>query len=128
LGWNSIINIAALSSIGQELHEASIVDGANKLQRIWHIDLPGVMPTAVILLVLAVGNMMNLGFEKTFLMQNNLNITVSEVISTYIYKKGLMDVDYSFSAAVGLFNNVINFTLLVIVNKIAKRLTESSLW
>jgi putative aldouronate transport system permease protein len=128
LGWNSIIYIAALSGVSPELHEASIVDGANKLERIWHIDLPTIIPTAVILLVLAAGGLMSVGFEKAFLMQNSMNITRSEIISTYIYKKGLMDVDYSFSTAVGLFNNVINFILLITVNKIAKKLTDSSLW
>lgn len=128
LGWNSIIYIAALSGVSPELHEAAIVDGANKLERIWHIDIPSIMPTAVILLVLAVGGIMSVGFEKAFLMQNSMNITRSEIISTYIYKKGLLDVDYSFSTAVGLFNNLINFILLVTVNKVAKKMTDSSLW
>lgn len=127
-GWNSIIYIAALSGVNQELHEAAIVDGASKLKRVLKIDLPMIIPTAAIILTLNVGNVMSLGFEKAYLMQNDLNMNVSEILSTYVYKKGLLDIDYSYSAAVGLFNNVINLILLVTVNQFAKKITKSSLW
>jgi len=127
-GWNSIIYMAALSGIDPQLYEAAIVDGATKRQRIWHITIPGILPTAITLLILNTGNIMDVGFEKVYLMQNGLNLTVSEVISTYVYKEGLVGADYSFSTAVGLFNSVINFILLIIVNKISKKATETSLW
>lgn len=127
-GWGAIIYLAALSGISPELHEAAMMDGANKLRRIWHIDIPGIMPTVVILLILGLGNIMNVGFEKIYLMQNSLNITSSEIISTYVYKVGLKGGEFSFSTAVGLFNNVINFILLVVVNKFAKKVSEHSLW
>lgn len=127
-GWSSIIYLAALSGVSPELHEAAIIDGASKLQRIWNIDLPTIMPTMVILLVMSFGSIMNVGYEKVFLLQNSLNMTASEVISTYTYKIGLQDAQYSYSTAIGLFNNVINFAMLVIVNKAAKLLSGSSLW
>ena len=114
--------------LNQELHEAAIVDGASKLKRVLKIDLPMIIPTAAIILTLNVGNVMSLGFEKAYLMQNDLNMNVSEILSTYVYKKGLLDIDYSYSAAVGLFNNVINLILLVTVNQFAKKITKSSLW
>jgi len=127
-GWSSIIYLAALSSIDMELHEAAIVDGATRLQRIRHINIPGIMPTVVVLLILNSGSIMNVGFEKIFLMQNSLNLESSDVISTYVYRRGLLNAQYSFSSAVGLFNSVINFMLLVIVNKISKSVNETSLW
>jgi len=128
MGWNSIIYLAVLSGVDPELHEAAIVDGANIPCRIMNIDIPYLLPTAVILLVLSVGNIMNVGFEKVFLMQNSLNILRSEVISTYVYKMGLLNSDFSYAAAVGLFNNVINFGLLVTVNQIARKLSGYGLW
>lgn len=127
-GWNSIIYLAALAGIDTQLHEAAMMDGATKLQRIRHINIPGILPTVIILLILNTGNMMNVGFEKVFLMQNPLNVEASEVISTYVYKVGLMNAKYSFSAAIGLMNSVINFILLLSVNLIAKRTSETSLW
>lgn len=127
-GWSSIIYLAALSGVSPELHEAAIIDGANKLQRIWNIDIPTIMPTMVILLVMNFGSIMNVGYEKAFLLQNSLNMTASEIISTYTYKVGLQDAQYSYSTAIGLFNNVINFVMLVLVNKAAKVLSGSSLW
>ena len=127
-GWSSIIYLAALSGVNPELHEAALIDGASKLKRILYIDLPWILPTAVIILTLNAGKVMSLGFEKAYLMQTSLNIGVSEILSTYVYKKGLLDVDYSFSAAVGLFNKVINLILLLAVNKVSKKLTDSSLW
>ena len=128
MGWSSIIYLAALAGVDQSLHEAAKVDGATKLQRIWHVDLPAIVPTMVILLIMSVGSVMSVGYEKVFLMQNNLNITASEVISTYVYKIGLQQQQYSYSAAIGLFNNGINFILLVVVNQVSKKLSGSSLW
>jgi putative aldouronate transport system permease protein len=127
-GMASVIYLAILTSVSPELHEAAIVDGANKLQRIWHIDLVAIMPTAIILLILASGNIMSVGFEKTFLMQNSPNLSTSEVISTYVYKIGILRAQYSYAAAIGLFNNVINFIILVILNKLANKFTSGGLW
>ena len=128
MGWSSIIYLAALAGVDQSLHEAAKVDGATKLQRIWHVDIPAIVPTMIILLIMSVGSIMSVGYEKVFLMQNDLNFTVSEVISTYVYKIGLKQQQYSYSAAIGLFNNGINFVLLVVVNKVSKKLSGSSLW
>jgi putative aldouronate transport system permease protein len=128
VGWNSVIYMAALSGVDPSLYEAAIVDGASKWQRIWHITIPGILPTAIILLIMNTGKVMSVGFEKVFLMQNGLNLTVSEVISTYVYKAGLIGAQYSFSTAVGLFNSIINCILLIAVNKISKKTTETSLW
>jgi ABC-type polysaccharide transport system permease subunit len=130
MGWSSIIYIGALSSISLELHEAAIVDGCTRLQRIWHIDIPGIMPTMVIQLILNVGNIMNIGFEKIYLMQNPANQPVSEVIPIYIYKNSILSQfpDYSYTTAVGLFNSVISIILLIAVNQVARRLNETSLW
>ena len=127
-GYASIIYIAALASIDPSLHEAAIVDGATKLQRMRHIDIPGIIPTAVILLILNTGRIMNIGFEKTFLMQNDLNLRTAEVISTYTYKIGLINANFSFGTAVGLFNSVINLTLLLTMNRIMRKVSETSLW
>ncbi|MEK3885052.1 ABC transporter permease subunit [Paenibacillus sp. PL2-23] len=127
-GWGTIIYLAALTTISPELHESAVVDGANKFQRILHIDIPGIMPTAVILLILSTGNIMSLGFEKVYLLQTPLNLPSSEIISTYVYKTGLVGAQYSFSTAVGLFNSVINFIILITVNQIAKKASNTSLW
>ena len=124
----SIIYMAALTGVSPELHEAAIIDGATKLQRIWHIDIPTIMSTMIILLIMSLSNIMSVGFEKAYLMQTSLNLTTSEVISTYTYKVGLMQAEYSYSTAIGLFNNVINFTLLIVVNWVARRASGSSLW
>jgi len=128
MGWSSIIYLAALAGIDPGLHEAAKVDGATRLQRIWHINLPGIMPTVVILLILNIGSLMGVGFEKVFLMQNSLNNESSDVISTYVYRSGLLGSQYSFAAAVGLFNSVVNFILLLTVNRIAKAVNQASLW
>jgi putative aldouronate transport system permease protein len=129
-GWSSIIYIAALSSVDPALHEAALIDGATKFQRVIHLDFPGIIPTAIILLIMNAGRMMNVGFEKVFLMQNDLNLRVSEVIQTYVYKVGLQgaSANFSYSTAIGLFNSVINFILIVSVNQLSKRLSETSLW
>lgn len=127
-GWGSIIYIATLSGVSPELHEVATVDGASKLQRIIHIDLPHIVPTAIILLILNTGSIMSVGFEKVLLMQNDVNLTVSEIISTYTYKVGILNAQYSYSTAIGLFNNVINFILLISVNRFSSHLTGNSLW
>ena len=127
-GYAAVIYLAALSGIDPALHEAAKIDGASRLQRIRHVDLPGIMPTAVIILVLAVGNIMAIGFEKAFLFQNPLNLSQSEIIATYVYKTGLLNADFSLATAVGLFNSVINLVLLLGVNAVAKRLTGNGLW
>lgn len=127
-GWGSIIYLAALSGINPELYEAAKVDGATKLQTIWNIDIPGIMPTAVILLIMNVGRIMDVGFQKAYLLQNSLNVEASEIIATYIYKIGLLQSQYSYSTAIGLFNTIINIILLVSVNKIAKKVSDTSLW
>lgn len=127
-GWGTIIYLAALSSIDVSMHEAAIVDGASKLKRMWYIDIPCLMPTAVLLLILNLGKVMSIGFEKVYLMQNALNVSSSEIIATYIYKVGLQNAEYSYSAAVGFFNAIVNLVMLVSVNKIAKNLGQNSLW
>lgn len=129
-GFNAIIYLAALSTIDPLLHEAAVVDGANRLQRIWHIDLPGIMPTVVTLLILNMGQIINIGFEKVYLMQNPLNLSISEVISTYVYKVGLIGgiTNFSYAAAIGLFNSVIGMVTLIVANQVMKKVTEISLW
>lgn len=127
-GWNSIIYIAALTSIDPQLHEAAQIDGASKLKRILHINIPSIIPTAIILFILNAGRIMSVGFEKVFLMQNNQNIETSQVISTFVYKAGLVDMDYGFATAIGLFNNVINIILLLTVNYISNKISDSGLF
>ncbi|WP_133578873.1 ABC transporter permease [Aureibacillus halotolerans] len=128
MGYSSIIYIAALAGVDSELYEAARMDGASRIKKILYIDLPHLIPISVILLILSLGSVMGVGFEKIFLMQNSLNISSSEVISTYVYKVGLLGANFSFSAAVGLFNSVINLILLILVNAIARRVSENSLW
>ncbi|WP_432562389.1 ABC transporter permease [Kineococcus sp. SYSU DK003] len=127
-GYSAVIYLAALAGIDPTLYEAARVDGANRLQKILAVDLPGIAPTAVIILILGVGNVMSLGFEKAFLLQNPLNLSQSEVIATYTYKVGLINADFSLASAIGLFNSVINLVLLLTVNRVAKRVTGSGLW
>jgi len=127
-GYSAIIYIAALSSINPELYESARIDGANRLQKIWHIDLPGITPTIIMLMILSLGGILNVGFEKTFLMQNAMNLRYSEVISTYVYKVGLQQHNFSFSTAVGMFNSLVSLVLIVGVNFLARRYTETSLW
>lgn len=128
MGWGSIIYLAALTSIDPTLHEAAMIDGAGKLRRIWHVDIPGILPTVSIMLIMRFGSMMSLGFDKVYIMQNDMNIKTSEVISTYVYKMGMIDQKYSYSSAINLFNTVINFTLLTLVNRISGKLSGNSLW
>ncbi|NQX59784.1 ABC transporter permease [Paenibacillus qinlingensis] len=128
IGWGTIIYLAALTSVNPEYHEAAVVDGATKLQRVFHIDIPAILPTVIIMLIMNMGHMMSVSFEKVYLMQNQLNIDSSETIQTYVYKAGLVQAQYSYSSAIGLFNTVINFILLISVNQIAKSLKQTSLW
>jgi len=130
VGFSCIIYLAALAGIDPSLHEAAVVDGASKWRRIWHIDIPGIMPVAIILLILNTGSMLEIGYEKVLLMQNPLNIRTSEIIDTYVYKVGLLSqaMNYSYSAAIGLFKSVIGFVLIYTVNKIAQKTNQASLW
>ena len=127
-GYNSIMYLAALAGISPELQEAAYVDGANIWQRIWHVDLPGIIPTAIILLILNTASVLNVGYEKVYLLQNSLNMSASDVISTYVYRVGLVDMNYSFSTAVKLFQSVISLLLMAIVNSIARKASDYSLW
>ena len=128
MGWNAIIYLSALSGVDMALYEAAEIDGASRLQRIWYINLPSIMPTIIITLILRAGSVMNVGYEKILLLQNELNYNASEVISTYVYNKGILQAQYSFSTAVGLFNNVINFAILMLVNGLAKAANNETLW
>jgi putative aldouronate transport system permease protein len=128
MGWSAVIYIAALSGVDPELHEAARIDGAGLFQRIRYVNLPAIQPTIVILFIMSVGSLASVGYEKVYLLQNNLNVDVSEVISTYVYKRGIINTNYSFSAAVGLFNNVINLALLLTANGISRKVNETSLF
>jgi putative aldouronate transport system permease protein len=127
-GYSAVVYLAALAAVDPTLYEAAKVDGASRIQKIINVDLPGILPTITIILILNVGSIMALGFEKIYLLQNKLNISSSEIISTYVYKIGLLNANYSFATAVGLFNSVINLVLLVSVNALAKRLSNNSIW
>lgn len=128
MGWSSIIYISSLAGVDYELHEAAIVDGATKIQRMLHVDIPSIKPTIVMLLILQMGSLMSVGFEKVFLLQNTLNKSAASVISTYTYEVGLINSDYGYSTAVGLFNSVINVILLVTANQIVKKFADESLF
>jgi len=117
-----------LAGVDTSLHEAARIDGANKFQRVIHIDIPNILPTIIIVLIMNCGSILGVGYEKVYLMQNSLNSGVSEVISTYVYKMGLGRQQYSFSTAIGLLNNVVNFLVLIIVNKLADKFSGTSLW
>lgn len=127
MGWNSIIYLAALSSVDTQLYDACRIDGANRWQTMIHIDLPAVIPTVMILLIMNMGNILNVGFDKVYLMQNSLNLGSSQVISTYVYTVGIQKSQFSFGTAVGLFNTVINFIFLIVTNHISKKATGSGL-
>ena len=127
-GWGSIIYLAALAGISPELYEAAAIDGANRFQQALYISLPGLVPTIVLLLILNIGGLLSLGADKIILMYQARTYEVADVISSYVYRRGLMGGEFSFGAAVGLFNNVVNFVLLIIANRIARRVTEFSLW
>lgn len=127
-GWNSIIYLAALSSVDTELYDAASVDGAGRLRQTWNITLPGIAPTIIIMLILRVGRVMEVGFEKILLLYSPAIYDVADVISTYVYRIGILQADYSYSTAIGLFNSVINCILLLTVNRISRRVTDTSLW
>jgi putative aldouronate transport system permease protein len=130
LGWNTVIYTAALSSVDPTQHEAATIDGASRFQRILHVDVPAIMPTITIMLILRCGSIMEIGFDKTYLMQNNGNLQTSEVISTYVYKVGLgsSNMDFSYGTAIGFFNSMIGMLMLVLTNTVSRRLNQSSLW
>jgi len=128
VGYSSIIYLAALAGINPELQEVAYIDGANIWQRIWYVDIPGIMPTAIILLIVNTAGLLNVGFEKVFLLQNPLNMSSSDVISTYTYRMGLVDMNYSLATAVGLFQSIISFAFMITVNQISKKVSEVSLW
>lgn len=128
IGWDSIIYLAALTGVSKELYEAAELDGAGKLKQVFYVTLPGILPTIITMLLLKIGNILNVGYEKVILLYNEATYETADVISSYVYRKGLQEFDWSFSTAVGLFNSVINFTLLIISNKISKKVSETSLW
>ena len=128
LGWSTIIYLAALAGVSPELVEAARIDGANRLQIVLHVNIPTIMPTIIIMFIMSFGSILSVGFEKIFLLQNALNLSVSQVLSTYTYEVGLINAQYSYSAAISLFNTVINITLLIIVNMIVSKLSDISLW
>jgi ABC-type polysaccharide transport system, permease component len=128
VGWDTIIYLAALSGISIDLYEASKIDGASRFKQAIHITLPGISPTIIIILILNLGNLMNVGFEKIILLYNSSIYETSDVISSFVYRKGIVEASYSYSAAVGLFNSAVNFALLLLSNKISGRLSETSLW
>ncbi|CAN7380938.1 MULTISPECIES: ABC transporter permease [unclassified Paenibacillus] len=128
IGWESIIYLAALMGIDQEQYEAAKMDGATRIKSIWHITLPGILPTISIMFILRMGNLLNVGFEKIILLYNPSTYDTADVISSFVYRKGLLEFGWSYSAAVGLFNSVINLALLITANKISKRVSENSLW
>ncbi len=128
MGWSSVIYFAALSGIDPQLLEAATLDGASRFQKIVHVKLPSVMPIMIIQLILNTGSLLNVGYEKVYLLQNSLNLDTSEIISTYVYKRGLVDAQYSFSTAVGLAQSIVSFVMVAIVNTVANRVSETSLW
>ena len=128
LGWGTIIYLAALAGVNMELNDAAKVDGASRLQRIWHINVPAIMPTVMVLLILQIGQILSVGFEKVLLLQNDLNLSSSDIISTFVYRMGILEAEYSYATAIGLFDSVINLILLVLANLLARRATGSSLW
>ncbi|WP_454698416.1 ABC transporter permease [Arthrobacter humicola] len=127
-GFSMIVYLAALAAIDPALHDAAKVDGASKLQRVRHIDLPGIMPVVTILFILAIGNLLNVGFEKALLMQTPLNLSSSEIIQTYVYHAGFQQAQFSYSAAIGLFNSILNLALLLFFNTVARRANQATLW
>lgn len=128
IGWGTIIYLAALSSVGSDMREAAIIDGANRMHIIWYINIPTILPTIMIMLIMNCGNVLSVGFEKVYLLQNNLNLDASQVISTYVYEVGIGGAQFSYSSAIGLFNTVVNIVILIIVNKISKMTTEIGIW
>lgn len=127
-GWGSIVYLATIAGISPELYEAARIDGANKFRQIWHVTLPGMRPTIVTMFILAMGGLMSIGWEKAFLLQTPLTYETSDIISTFVYRKGFEDANYSYSTAVGLFNSVINLILVTTANRLSRKFNETSLW
>lgn len=128
VGWNTIIYLAALSGINEELYEAAALDGAGRFSQTWHVTIPGILPTIMIMLILRIGQVLNVGYEKILLLYSPATYEKADVISTYIYREGLENFNWSYSSAVGLFNSVVNFVFLIGANTLSKKLTENSLW
>ncbi len=128
MGYSAVIYISALASVDQELHEAATVDGASIWQRILHIDIPSILPTAIILLIMSCGRVLSVGAEKVLLMQNSMNMSTSDIISTYVYRIGLTSMQYSYSTAIGLFQSIVSFIMMVLVNHISKKVSDTSLF
>lgn len=128
VGWGSIIYLSALSSIDPTLYEACEIDGGGRLRQLWHITLPGILPTIIILLIMRMGSLLSVGYEKIILLYNELTYSTADVISTYVYREGLINANFSYSTAVGLFNSLVNILFLCVANAISKKVTETSLW
>ena len=128
MGWGAIVYLAAITRVDTALYEAADIDGASRMQKLRHITFPGILPTVVMLLILKIGNMMNVGFERIILLYNDITMETADIISSYVYRKGLIELNYSFSAAVDLFNSAINLILILLANGVSRRLTENSLW
>lgn len=127
MGWGSIIYLSALSGINTELYEAAVIDGAGRFQQVWHITIPGILNTIIVMLILRIGSLLSVGFEKVYLLQNPHNIAVSEVLSTYVYKMGMVNSNYSLATAVGMFNGIISLILVSLANQLSKKYSEISL-
>lgn len=127
-GYSAVIYLAALSGVDPSLQEAAIIDGAHRFQRVWHVDLPSILPTIVIQVILSLGGLLSVGYEKVYLLQNSMNLSHSEIISTFVYKRGIQDIQYSYATAVGLFNSVVSLILISSANFVARRVSETSLW
>ena len=128
MGWNSMIYIGAIVAIDPALYEAASIDGASRIQKIFHITLPALLPTIIVVFLMNIGSIMNVGFDKVLLMQNDLNREASDIISTFVYERGILEGDYGLSTAVGLFNSLINTAMLVVSNRLTKKVTGSGLW
>lgn len=128
IGWNSIIYLAALSGVDPCLYDAAVVDGAGRLRRVLHVTIPGIMPTIIIMFILRVGQFMSVGYEKILLLYSSSIYETADVISTFVYRKGLIESNFSYSAAIGLFNSLVNFALVFGVNKLSSNVSETSLW
>lgn len=127
-GWGAIIYLSAVTRVDPQLYEAAEMDGASRIGKLWHVTLPGIAPTVIMMLILKMGSMMNVGFERIILLYNDVTMETADVISTYVYRKGLINMNYSFSTAVDFFNSIINFTLVILTNAISRRVSETSLW
>lgn len=128
MGWNSIVYLSALTNINEELYEAAYIDGAGRFRQTWHVTLPGIAPTIIVMFILRIGNLLNVGFEKIILLYNPSTYETADVISSFVYRMGLQTGDFSYGTAVGLFNSVVNFILLLIANYLSRRYSETSLW